>query len=321
MATHNKIPYAKQALSFADQLALLERRGLKVADRPAALDVLARVSYYRLSAYWYPFRQSAPQGGKSSDLQPGTSLEAIQSLYEFDRQLRLLVLDALERIEVALRTAVTYHLGMRYGAFGHEDPQHFHLQFDHTGWVDRLQTTQLPSFVAHYQENYQGFPSMPVWMMSELISLGSLSRLFKGMQNPDKKAIADPLSLHPKRLQDWLHVLTYVRNVCAHHSRLWNRDLSIKPMTMNEPEWSAPLLPRRDKLFCILLMLRYLLRQQSGNGVAWRDACNALLVPIATPQTLWVWGQIGRHTRIGRSQTRPHAKAAQPGSGGCGCKK
>ena len=284
MATNTRVPYAKQALSFEDQLTLLEQRGLVVADRPAALNVLGRVSYYRLSAYWYPFRQATPQGGKASSLYPGTTFEAVQALYEFDRQLRLLVLDALERIEVALRTAVTYHLGMQYGAFGHEDAQHFHPQFDHVAWMDRLHDeTQRSSdaFVAHYQENYHGFPSMPVWMMSELISLGSLSRLFKGMQNADKKAIADPLHLHPKRLQDWLHVLTYVRNVCAHHSRLWNRDLSIKPMAMNEPEWSAPLLARRDKLFCILLMLRYVLRQQSGNGVAWRDACNALLQPIA----------------------------------------
>ncbi|MFY8044727.1 MAG: Abi family protein, partial [Rhodoferax sp.] len=114
MATNTRVPYAKQALSFADQLTLLEQRGLVVADRPAALNVLGRVSYYRLSAYWYPFRQPTPQGGKANDLYSGTTFEAVQALYEFDRQLRLLVLDALERIEVALRTAVTYHLGMQY---------------------------------------------------------------------------------------------------------------------------------------------------------------------------------------------------------------
>jgi abortive infection bacteriophage resistance protein len=104
--------------------------------------------------------------------------------------------------------------------------------------------------------------------------------LYRGMMPTDRRAVADPLGLHHKRLEDWLHVLTYVRNVCAHHSRLWNRELAIRPATMAELEWRPPLLPRLDRVFAILLILSYLLQRQ-GNGAAWRTECTALLAPMA----------------------------------------
>lgn len=185
--------------------------------------------------------------------------------------------------QLAIRTAVTYHLGMTYGAFGHEAPNNFHRGFDHGTWLSHLHqetTRSSDAFVSHYQQKYLGFPTMPIWMMTEVISLGSLSRMYKGMEPRDKQAVAAQLNIHHRRLQDWLHVLTYVRNVCAHHSRLWNRTLAIRPVAMSELEWSNPLLPRLDRVFCILLMLRYIM-SQTGNGAAWRDECNALLRPIA----------------------------------------
>lgn len=278
------IVYSKIALSFGDQITLLEQRGLIVADRQSAIDTLSRISYYRLSAYWYPYRLHDANNAIQNQLLPGTTFEDVLSLYEFDRNLRLLVLDALERVEVSIRTAVTHHLGMIHGAFAHEDRAMFHPKFDHQAWIAKLRgETQRSSdaFVVHYRTRYSGFPTMPVWMMPELISLGSLSRLYRGLQHSDKLAIAAPLKIHHKRLQDWLHVLTYVRNVCAHHSRLWNRELAIKPMKMSEPEWNYPFLPRRDKVFCVLLMLRYLMRQ-TENGTTWRDQCNTVLTPFAS---------------------------------------
>lgn len=288
MASVVPVAFTKQALAYADQIALLEQRGMVIADHVTAEAVLSRVSYYRLSAYWHPFKMPASAGATSSTLVPGTTFETVVALYDFDRQLRLLVLDALERIEVAIRTAVTYHLGMTYGAFGHVDRNTFHAGFDHGTWLTHLHqetTRSSDAFVSHYKQKYLGFPTMPIWMMTEVISLGSLSRMYKGMLPRDKNAVAAPLNIHPKRLQDWLHVLTYVRNICAHHSRLWNRSLAIRPTAMSEPEWNNPILPRLDRVFCILLMLRYMMRQ-TGNGAAWRDECNALLQPIAAT-TQW----------------------------------
>lgn len=283
-----QVPYTKSALPYSEQVALLRHRGLAVNAPEAAERTLASVNYYRLSSYWYPFRQRDGQGTLLDVVQPGTTFEDVVALYEFDRQLRLHVMDALERVEVALRTAVTYRVGMTYGAFGHEDASNFHPQFRHEQWLARLRAeTERSSdaFVAHYAARYQGFPSLPIWMTTELLSLGSLSSLYRGLRPADRRAVADPLGIHHKRLENWLHVLTYVRNVCAHHSRLWNRELAIRPDQMLQSEWQAPWLLRLDRVFAILLILSYLL-QRLGNGAAWRTEVTALLAPMAA-QPRW----------------------------------
>lgn len=284
MAMLQTTPYTKSALTFEQQLAHLQARGLEVAAPHDAIAALASISYYRLSAYWYPMRQRAADGNVLSEFEPGATFDTVIKLYEFDRQLRLLVLDALERVEVSLRTAVTYHLGHQHGAFGHENPANFHPRFDHGNWLIKLHEEVRRSqdaFVTHYQRTYDGFPALPIWMVTEVMSLGSLSRLVKGLKPDDKRAVAGNFSLHPKRLEDWLHVLTYVRNVCTHHSRLWNRELAIRPDVKGGAEWLAPVTPRNDRIFYTLLMLRHLQRC-SGNGDEWAAACEALLTPITS---------------------------------------
>ena len=114
--------YQKSALTFNDQLALLQARGLIINNPAHALTQLSTISYYRLSAYWYPFRLRDEHGKVTNDFVKGASFDDVISLYEFDRQLRSLVMDAIERVEVYIRTLITYHLGHTYGAFGHTAP-------------------------------------------------------------------------------------------------------------------------------------------------------------------------------------------------------
>lgn len=104
--------YKKSALTFAEQLAQLQKRGLAVEDSELAMRYLERVGYYRLMGYLYPFRKTA-----SDDFAADTSFEAAVELYEFDQKLHGLVLDAICHIEVAVRTAVTYDMGHAYGPF------------------------------------------------------------------------------------------------------------------------------------------------------------------------------------------------------------
>ena len=103
-----------------------------------------------------------------------------------------------------------------------------------------------------------------------------LSFCYKGLKNDDKRAISSELDLPHKRLGDWLHKLTYIRNVCAHHSRLWNRELSIRPESVRDEIWNPPVTPRKDRVFYILLMLRYLLKAMN-NGDSWYEECNQLM--------------------------------------------
>ena len=114
---HNGVRQAP--LSYADQAALLIERGLVVSDPNVFMRQLEAVGYYRLCAYWHPFKQV------DSSFVPGTSFDVVWNRYVFDRQLRLAVMDAIERVEIAIRTALVTELAMRHGAFAHVDPKNF----------------------------------------------------------------------------------------------------------------------------------------------------------------------------------------------------
>jgi len=281
--------YAKPALTFAEQVSHLKVNGMSFTDTEQARQQLSCISYYRLSAYCYPFRMRNALGHVGNQFEADANFQSVVELYEFDRKLRGLVLDAIERVEVAVRTQFTYHIGHKYGAFGHIDENNFHPNFRHGKWLGTLEGETKRSsdeFIKHYQCKYEGFPTIPIWMLTEVMSLGALSVGYTGLKNDqkagveDKKAISRHFNVHHKRLGGWLHTLTYIRNICAHHSRLWNRELAIRPDGNKKPEWSAPITPRNDRVFYISLILRHLL-QATGNGDNWAQAMNELLVPIA----------------------------------------
>lgn len=117
-------------------------------------------------------------------------------------------------------------------------------------------------------------------MATESMTLGSLSFFYKGLNNADKKVVAKFFKLHHKGLQDWLHTVTYIRNVCAHHSRLWNRELAIKPAQRRGENWQAPITPRADRIFYVLLMLRHLLKAICPDD-QWHKRANEIITPIA----------------------------------------
>lgn len=283
------IPYTKAALTFRQQLQKLTDRGLIIRDLNQAQHQLESINYYRLSAYWYPFRQRDNATGKILDrFRPNSSLEDVITFYEFDRRLRLLIIDGIERVEVAIRTQLTYHLAHKYGPFAHTSSINFHLNFSHAHWLHQIEDETRRSseeFIQHYQREYDGFPTIPIWMLTEVMSLGTLSKLYKGLQNDDKKSVSVKFNIHHKKLGDWLHTLTYVRNVCAHHGRLWNRELAIRPDTDKDPNWKPPITPTNTRVFYILLMIRFLLRNISNNN-EWQISCTSLLDSVAE-EDLW----------------------------------
>lgn len=285
----SKLKYDKPALTFKQQLEHLQKNGLSISNQAEAYSFLASVNYYRLSGYWYPFRKRDASGNISSQFILDAQFEDAVRLYDFDQKLRRAVLDALEKIEIAVRTRITYHMGHKYGAFAHTDAANFHNKFNHAIWLEKLENETLRSsdkFIQHYKNKYTSFPRIPVWMLTEVISFGALSFFYMGLRNDrnagveDKKIIADYFNLHHKRLGDWLHTLTYIRNICAHHGRLWNRELAIRPDKAKQTEWLPPLTPRNDRIFYILLMLRHLLKPLAYSD-DWSLAITELIEPIA----------------------------------------
>jgi abortive infection bacteriophage resistance protein len=286
--------FFRPALSYAEQVQRLQSHGMVVADVPSVVNKLAAISYYRLSGYWHPLLQRDANGQVGDDFETGTTFQDAIQLYEFDQQLRALVLGALEQIEIAVRTQFTYVLAHRYGPLGYANAANFHPGFRHGDWLAQLEeevTRSKDVFLTHYRAKYSGYPVVPIWMLTEVMSLGRLSNGYRGLRNDkkqgieDKKTIADHFGLHHKRLEDWLHTFTYVRNICAHHGRLWNRELAIHPEQTKEPAWMAPVTPRNDRVFYVLLMVQQMLRRIDA-AASWTLQVNVLLTPICQ-STRW----------------------------------
>ena len=220
-----KTAFNKPATTLEQQLDLLESRGMIINDRPQAAHYLAHLNYYRLVAYWLNFESDH----QSHQFKTGTTFEAVLNLYVFDRELRLLVLDAIERIEVSIRSRWAYSLASQYGSHPHLDPNLFNQNWDYqhnkTKLKEELNRSKEP-FVIHFNQRYaEELP--PVWVVSEVMSLGALSKWFDNLRHrQDRNRIASIYQLDEKNLTSFLHHLSIIRNICAHHSRLWNRDFT-----------------------------------------------------------------------------------------------
>jgi abortive infection bacteriophage resistance protein len=272
-----KRTYEKLPLTFDEQLRLLKFRNLHVDNDTNALSYLRGISYYRLSAYFLPYQKSKDQFNK------GTTFKQVVRTYTFDRELRLLVFDAIERLEIAIRTQFIYAMANHHkNAHWQDDKSLFITPFynsignlvdpysDLQRIISKAKTVRRPEvFIKHYIDTYHKPSNPPSWMCLELLTMGELSHIYRGLKNKaDKKRIADFFDVHPSVFTSWLHSLTYVRNLCAHHSRLWNRDLAIEPDRIKKPvgEWVSAPFQNNKRVFYFLCVLKYLLIRANPNN-------------------------------------------------------
>ncbi|MEI6067994.1 MAG: Abi family protein [Methylococcaceae bacterium] len=220
-----KQPYTKPALTIDQQIAQLRNRGMIISDTPLAEHYLSQINYYRLTAYWLPFESDHT----THTFQHGTRFEQVLDLYIFDRELRLLVLDAIERIEVAIRTQLAFQLGHRYGTHPHLNLALFKQAWDHAKNVSQLQKDAHQSkeaFIQHLLTTYAE-PLPPIWAVVEVMTLGQLSKWYANLKSgADRNLVAHIYDCDEVNLVSFMHHLSIVRNICAHHSRLWNREFT-----------------------------------------------------------------------------------------------
>lgn len=140
----------------------------------------------------------------------------------------------------------------------------FHRGFDHPRFMNTLHEEARRSrelFVVHFRNKYNEFPDLPIWIVTEVMSFGALSMMFKGMERADQRIIASRYGVQPKIMSSWMHHLVYLRNLCAHHSRVWDRVWAIKPDLPAGKNWSSPARPGNDRLLSTLLLQSTLLRR------------------------------------------------------------
>lgn len=303
--------YTKPWTSYAEQVDQLIVRGMLVEDREKALDCLERIGYYRLSGYWFAFRERSgklvlldEQGRKPKKLKvetialepfkPGATFQNAVDLYIFDKQLRLLCMDALERIEIALRVDTSHTLG-KLDPFAYLNPALFHSDFSrkldrdsglprHHEWLGKhaqLIGRSKEEFVRHNKSKY-GLP-LATWVACEVWDFGTMSTLFGGMRETEQDAISQQYGVSNGRIfATWLRSLNYLHNVCAHHSRLWNRNIVEQPRLppASELPWVTPFEASdhaRARCFLLFRLTCQLLRAINPNS-SWPDRMKSHLL-------------------------------------------
>lgn len=273
----------KPAETYPQQLARLKSRGLSVGDDAAALQVLEHHNYYRFSAYRFPF--TVP--GQPDQFLPGTTFDQIWQLYQFDRGLRQLLLEALKRVEISVRSRWAYEMGHRLGALSYLDNRHFSDPLIHAQTLVKLKNEMDRSkeeFIRHHQ-SVLGLPWPPVWVITEVASFGNISNLLGQTADPAlRQAVADSYQLDEKVLCSLFHHLSVLRNIAAHHSRLWDRRFVItfqlprkKPAHLAANFHDDPADPAgRRKIYNSLILLVHLLRQIES-ATHWPQRLSTLL--------------------------------------------
>lgn len=242
----------KEPKTYEEQVKLIKEKGFTIPSdkEKECIEFLKTANYYRLSAYFLPFRK------KDGTFFDGIAFTKIQRIYEFDSQLRALIFGTIEDIELYLRTQFAYCASHKYGALGYLDNTMFSEKHNKEKFLQKVKLcigeNENTLVVKHHKEKYDG--KFPLWVMIEFFSVGMLSYFYKDMLTEDKKVIAANIyNTGSKQLESWLRCLTDLRNRCAHYSRLYY--------------WSFPAMPKMPKdynfvadrkLFTQLLMLKFL---------------------------------------------------------------
>lgn len=252
---------------------------------------LAVVNYYRLSGYWFPFKSTKVDESFVDD----TRFDKVWERYCFDRKLRLQVLDAVERVEVAVRARLAYSHAHDHGTFAYANEATSLPDFKDEENRQRFAKTvrseskrSKERFTKHFREHYaEDKGVLPVWMVAEVISFGTLCHFYGACKRSLRQQVASTFGINEKMLGSWMLSLNSTRNICAHHGRLWNRVLPLKPSLPRKrkhPAWHTPVEITNTKVFGTLTMLGYLLEQIAPHSL-WKSRIVALLAEYPTMPT------------------------------------
>jgi len=272
--------FEKPALKVSEQIELLRSRGMQFDDVSLAENSLIHLNYYRLRGYWSHFEVTSVE--KPHEFQPGTTFEHVLSLYQFDRQLKTVLLEAIETIEISLRTRWAYELSIKYGSHAHLKPEIFksamlYAKLLGSARVDLDRSKE--TFIKHYRETYSDPDLPPIWSLTEVMTFGQISIWLDNLRHStDRHAITKDYGFDEAIICAFMHHLSHVRNICAHYGRLWNRRLTIKMQIPRHPDEYANLFNRKqpEKLYNTLVMISMILKEISLKN-QWAVQINNLL--------------------------------------------
>ncbi len=278
MSTTTKQSFNKPFLNLDDQIKQLKARGMNFHDEVKAKHYLGNLNYYRLGGYWLLFEDNH----STHTFKNNVYFEDVLNLYIFDRELRLLLLDAIERIEVSVRSKLAYHLADAFGSHVHLNKSAFTSEYKYNKTLDKLKSeidrNKSETFISHHLDKYaEVLP--PIWVSVEVMTLGQISNWYSNIKSRQhRQSIAKYYNLDEKILRSLLHHLTIVRNTCAHHSRVWNKRFTVDFILPNNPQELASKFNSSSKryIYNTLVMCEYLMDIINDNN-HWKQRLDKLI--------------------------------------------
>lgn len=252
--------YTEKPLDYNEQIELLKHRGLKFVDEGRARHTLSHISYFRLKSYLIPLTLDKEQWV----FKPNATFESAYRLYKFDSKLRKLIASELEKIEVSIRTQMAYKFAKDAGIFWFAESANFTVPDKHSALLASINaelTRSDDDQILHFKKEYDDVMP-PAWMTMEVSSFGTLSMLYHYFKpGHTRREVAKFYGISDSVFESWLHSIVYVRNICAHHSRLWNRTLRIRPLFPKKT--AIPFLTTstaNNRVYYMLSIILYLLQ-------------------------------------------------------------
>lgn len=251
--------YNQPQIPVEEQIRLLKSKGLSFLDEERSEHLLQHISLFRMKSYLKPLRVC-----NSRNFKAGSTFEEAYNTYKFDAELRKMVCSELEKIEVSVRTQLSLTMGTAFGIYWFQSPENFRDRERHSTLLRNLADEFHRSddeAIATFQRDYSNlFP--PSWMVFEISSFGTLSMMYRNL-NPSqaRRKFARFYGLSDTIMQSWLHAIVYIRNICAHHSPLWNRKLNINAMIPRHTKLSFIAIPSdTKKVYYMLSVILYFLQ-------------------------------------------------------------
>ena len=245
-------------MTIDEQVENLKSIGLIVEDEDYAKKILNDISYFRLiKAYSLNLKA---KNGKYGDK---VTFEQIVELYLFNANFRQIIFPQIEKIEINVRCRIANYFAEKYGVLGYLEADNFVNPEYHQTFLEdieeEIRRNAKAPFVKNFHENYEG-GNLPIYALVEVFSFGTLSKFYKNMKNPDKKAVAKSFGVGYTYFESWLESISYVRNICAHYGRLYNAKLSKTPILYKEYSQSGI---GNNRIFGVLLCIKHLLKSDS----------------------------------------------------------
>ncbi|MDD7568278.1 MAG: Abi family protein [[Actinobacillus] rossii] len=283
---------------YPELVEQLKSRGMTINDPKYAEKKLSQVGYYRLSGFWHISRKPNPNNSLSDEFLDNVVFEEVYKLYIFDKKLRLLLLDIIERLEINIRTIIAHELGrdnplayQDYTLINHKFLKHQwkNNSYAYAKWLDsvsnKIQRCK-DEFIEWHKANDK---ELPFWVITETWDFGTMSKFYSLLNGQQQRKIAKQFNIDENTLKGWLNEINIVRNLSAHHSRVWNKSFT----DIVIPDFSNPRLAKfkkanayfdkveldqksKARIFSRIVVLWYLVSQTSTN-YHWLDKFGDLL--------------------------------------------